>query len=530
MKTMKKFVVMGLVAALMLGSFYTLYNNYIKGKSDNYVVATPTTQGISITKPDKTSAQPKLSIYSIIQDNGFGANYVKLRDIAYYVDFDVEWKASEPNVMRIYTDKHYLDPLSSTVSGNETKSAILSTMEIYIDDVKAEVEAYMIDNNNYFKVRDLAKAVGFACVYNPKTNSIVLSANYKYQDGDGWPIGSTHTARTVSYQPTWYYDASSGTLMDTPDANKALSLRNPTARMNYWEELVGEDVKRWLQMDDKPAAEFNARVQVLADMNKIVPYDTETIEVTLNGVPNKLNINPHYIYPVSPYAIDSTYYEETSSIKYKQEMNAAQENATNYCAIIVPKSTNNNYRMLKEDNYHETLLGIQQDTAHILAKLNDFNSDREKIRYLGEQVCTRMDYMEKGETLPEGMGSLNDGSFWAGWPTDDVAAGICETYVRAFERICVAAGYDYVRLANATHTWDIVYIPDEAKWVVVDCTFADGPDYNNVPSMTQEYYDKYLCGELSEYDDAVNCLNVRGDSLTQKTLIETAYKIRREGL
>lgn len=498
------------------------------------VEAVPTTQNLNVRKyggGGDPHAGEKIPMYSIIQDNGFGANYVKLRDIAYFVDFDVVWDASKPNEMRIYTDRHYLDPLSATGPATETKMAIKSTMDIYIDDVKADVDAYMIDNNNYFKIRDLAKAVGFGCIYNPKTGNVGLDAKYPYQDGDKTFTDKNYpTKRVINYQPTWYYDASSGTLMDTPDVNKALSLRNPTARMNYWEELVGEDVKRWLQMDDKPAAEFNARVQVLADMNKIVPYDTETIEVTLNGVPNKLNINPHYIYPVSPYAIDSTYYEETSSIKYKQEMNAAQENATNYCAIIVPKSTNNNHRMLKENNFHETLLGMQRDTAHILAKLDNFNSDREKIRYLGEQVCVRMDYAEKGETLPEGMGALNDGSFWAGWPTDNVAAGICETYVRAFERICVAAGYDYVRLMNATHVWDIVFVPDEAKWVVVDCTFADGPDYNNVPSMTQEYYDKYLCGELSEYDDAVNCLNVRGDSLTQKTLIETAYRIRREGL
>lgn len=92
--------------------------------------------------------------------------------------------------------------------------------------------------------------------------------------------------------------------------------------------------------------------------------------------------------------------------------------------------------------------------------------------------------------------------------------------------IISAAGYDYIRLMNATHTWDVVYLPDEAKWVVVDCTFADG---DGIYGTNTGAYDKYLCQELDEYDDTLQNEDFNGQ-LRAKTVIELANLIKREGL
>lgn len=538
MKTIKKVLAISLAMTFVLGSVKVIYQDLVKGKAENPVEAVPTSQALDVLfygGGGDPLAGNKISIYSIIQDNGWGANYVKLRDIAYYIDFDVVWNAATPNEMRIYTDRHYLDMWTETGPALETKAATKSTMDVYVDDVKVEVDAYMIDNNNYFKIRDLAKAVGFGCIYNARAGGVGINANYPYQDGDKLFTDKNYpTKRVINYQSTIWYDSSSGTLMASPDVNKALSPRNPTARMNYWAELVGDDVKsefgnpdlngEWVEL-------FNVRVQTLADKSIISSGNTYPYtERDSSGYPSNrtLYINPQYVYPTTRVSVAG--YREDSSLGYQiVNLNIAGNNSVG-ATLNVPVDTLNPDTLRRDDaseNIHECWIGIKQDTAHILAEMNEYSSDREKIQYLGKQVCARMDYAQKGNTLPGGMAALNDGSFWAGWPTNDVASGVCEHYVRAFERICVAAGYDYVRLKNATHSWDIVFIPDEAKWVVVDCTFADG---DGIYGTNTGAYDKYLCCELEDYDHSVQCLNIVGTALYEKTCIEVINQIKKAGL
>ena len=159
MKTMKRFMIMSLAFAMMLGAIHISFPEKTMGKAEATVVATPTSQVMNARSYDNSdirNLQEKIPIYSIVQENGWGANYIKLRDIAYCIDFNVVWDASKPNEMRIYTNQHYLDPWKESGPATEEKIAVKSTMDIYIDDVKVDVDAYMIDNNNYFKIRDEA--------------------------------------------------------------------------------------------------------------------------------------------------------------------------------------------------------------------------------------------------------------------------------------------------------------------------------------------------------------------------------------
>lgn len=534
MKMMKKFMAMSLAFAMVFGIAYFAKPTSFTGNANNETPAIPVTQDLQIrtyTNETKTHVDKEIPIYSIIQDNGFGANYVKLRDIAYYVNFDVVWDATAPNEMRIYTNRHYLDPWKESGPATEEKTAVKSTMDIYIDDMKVDVDAYMIDNNNYFKIRDLAKAVGFSCVYNAKYNMVIVDAKYPYQDGDkpftkeNYPV-----ERVINYQATEWYDSSAGELMDEPNIDEALSSKNPTLRMNYMELYATEEDKRGISGGSSGdlAIAINLAAQALADEEKIATNCTE--EVTLvarNGVKRTYMMNPYYRYPAARSNLCLVFPYDDTSLTYRLREENFGDNGI--IGTIIPSSiTNTMEDPFGSGNSHESLTGIREDTAHILAKLDDFSSDREKIRYLGQQVCARMDYAQKGMTLPDGIAALNDGSFWAGWPTDDVACGVCEHYVRAFERICVAAGYDYIRLGNGTHSWDVVYLCDENKWVVVDCTWADGYDYNNRPDLKEECESKYLCGDLNTYENTGP--NPFYGAYTEKLIIELADIIKDKGL
>jgi hypothetical protein len=111
-----------------------------------------------------------------------GSNYFKLRDIAMVLDgtekqFEVSWN-DETRAIDITTGKAY------TVVGGELepptnlsdKIATPSTAKIYFDGVEKNLTAYTINNNNYFKLRDLGAAVGFDVTWDNATKTVGISS------------------------------------------------------------------------------------------------------------------------------------------------------------------------------------------------------------------------------------------------------------------------------------------------------------------------------------------------------------------
>ena len=54
----------------------------------------------------------------------------------------------------------------------EMLTAQWSTQKIYVDGQQAQMEAYTVSGNNYVKLRDIGKAVGFSVTYEPLTNTV----------------------------------------------------------------------------------------------------------------------------------------------------------------------------------------------------------------------------------------------------------------------------------------------------------------------------------------------------------------------
>ena len=58
--------------------------------------------------------------------------------------------------------------------------AVLSKQPIYVDGQKIEMTAYLINGNNYVRLRDIGKAVDFGVTYNPDTDSVHIDSNNPY--------------------------------------------------------------------------------------------------------------------------------------------------------------------------------------------------------------------------------------------------------------------------------------------------------------------------------------------------------------
>lgn len=59
-------------------------------------------------------------------------------------------------------------------------TAVPSTQSFYVDSAKVELEAYVINGNNYVKLRDIGRAVDFGVAYDGTTNSVQVDSTSPY--------------------------------------------------------------------------------------------------------------------------------------------------------------------------------------------------------------------------------------------------------------------------------------------------------------------------------------------------------------
>lgn len=135
-----------------------------------------------------------------------GNNYFKLRDMAAVLagtdkSFAVEWDESK-NAINLNTSNAYVlgENDLQFPAGALTAAAELSPVVLYCNGAELTIDAYNIDGNNYFKLRDIGEAVGFAVNWDEATQLMqidtgsvgtasVTQGNYMYQgNADGSDI------------------------------------------------------------------------------------------------------------------------------------------------------------------------------------------------------------------------------------------------------------------------------------------------------------------------------------------------------
>ena len=126
----------------------------------------------------------KFEAYNI-NDN----NYFKLRDIAYAltnygsgVRFNVEWDGNK-NMISLLSDISYVPVGGELVQGDgQDKTYAVSSSAILKDRANVTMNAFLINGNNYFKLRDLGKLFNFNVSWDGANNCILIDTTTSYME------------------------------------------------------------------------------------------------------------------------------------------------------------------------------------------------------------------------------------------------------------------------------------------------------------------------------------------------------------
>lgn len=114
-----------------------------------------------------------------------GNNYFKLRDLAYVLSgtekqFDVSWDG-EIRAINLISNNSYIEVGGEMSVGNgESKTPILNTSAIFKDGVELKLSAYTINENNYFKLRDIGETFDIGVNWDDNTKTIMIDTTIGY--------------------------------------------------------------------------------------------------------------------------------------------------------------------------------------------------------------------------------------------------------------------------------------------------------------------------------------------------------------
>lgn len=115
-----------------------------------------------------------------------GNNYFKLRDLAKALEnstknFEVIWDNSK-NAINLLSNKNYTSVGGELIKGESSNMTYnKSNAKTYIDGELVDLKAFTIGGNNYFKLRDIAKAFNIGVTYNAATNEIGIDTSIGYK-------------------------------------------------------------------------------------------------------------------------------------------------------------------------------------------------------------------------------------------------------------------------------------------------------------------------------------------------------------
>lgn len=152
---------------------------FVLGEDHSSAPATPTGNTLLVDGAEKLPAA------YMINDN----NYFKLRDVAALLNgtnaqFNIGWNGNT-GAITITTGEAYTAVGGELASvPTDVSTAEISNNIVYVNGEKAELTAYMINDNNYFKLRDLGKALGFNVSWDGIKGAVLIESDKPYSDAD----------------------------------------------------------------------------------------------------------------------------------------------------------------------------------------------------------------------------------------------------------------------------------------------------------------------------------------------------------
>jgi len=407
-----------------------------------------------------------MPIYAVIQPGqANGNNYFKLRDLANIIDFAVEWRAETPNAMYIYTNKHYDGSQVSTAAATTSKTATLSAMDIYINNTKVDandLSIYMIDNNNYFQVRQLASLINFGCKYDRIINAIQVSKYHTYDAGDVMGSvrnivfdgeGGTVTPSDPMANHTRTFGAPSGTVSSSPVRVLPTS---PMAAEDFFTKYASSEAKTAFgRLNSANPDEFNALVQGVRD----IPLIRERVgETGIDGV-TSVGVNPYY--NAAYYIANSNNYRIQTDVTSAAYTASIVEYRIDATTGLYVKGYAKDGEMIGITSWiSDEGAKIAKSATPILNQLSDSMTTREKVVILAKAVADKFEYDLNGNTggttttMPNGFSEYI-------WNTTGTLRAECTGYQTAFRQLCQSADIPCIRMFSSNaggsteyHEWN----------------------------------------------------------------------------
>ncbi|WFA08924.1 stalk domain-containing protein [Tissierella sp. Yu-01] len=214
-----------------------------------------------------------------INDN----NYFKLRDLAKIVSgtekqFDVKWN-NDKSAIELVSNAPYTEVGGELVAGDGVeKTAVLNTSTIFKDGEEIELVAYTINNNNYFKLRDIAQAFDIGVTWDGETSTVGIDTSIGYE-----------TTEEVITEPT-----------ETEETEETTEI-----------EEISEPTEETPESEVSITASFVSPVQILVKFDKPLPASmagetyASLVYLDYDGLsPWEIGLNPILVEGESEYLIE----------------------------------------------------------------------------------------------------------------------------------------------------------------------------------------------------------------------------------
>ena len=287
--------------------------------------------------------------------------------------------------------------------------AIPSRQTFYVNGQKVEFEAYSIHGNNFVKVRDIGKAVDFGVTYDGATNSVHIDPNTHYQEETPQPTPPPTPTPTPA--PSGKYTIN----VDHWSREDFSQQANPAVFTGVYDRDLYNTIRQTI-MDgnsDTPAYtmvakgdEYSAVKNLLGRLEGVLRYE--------HYVPQNL----------------ANYYEYLDYFAVSAAM---------------PENYKAPYEFIRP----------------VIEQANRLGSDREKVVYLNDYLCTLLAYKNGKTAGVTSTFSTHSGELEAA----------CGSYARAFKFLCGAAGIPCFTISTNDHTWNMVYV--DGQWLHVDVSAND---------------------------------------------------------
>lgn len=182
-------------------------------KSIRYTITPNTTASASAALPQSASVKISPSTHKVTLDGqsvtpqGYNIednNYYKLRDIAYLLNgtdsqFNVTWDAANNSI--VLTSGEAYQPvggeLGDSVSAQIT-SCTPSSATIVLDGTTISLTGYLVNGNNYYKLRDVGNALSFGVDYDTANQAVLIDSDSSVsEDPEGSLTPNTTPETTV---------------------------------------------------------------------------------------------------------------------------------------------------------------------------------------------------------------------------------------------------------------------------------------------------------------------------------------------